>query len=82
MILMNDFKAEPEELIQKELDAVERVVRSGWYILGKEVKDFESSWAARCGARHAIASAMAWMPSRSVCARSASAGAMKSLQPP
>lgn len=54
MILMNDFKAEPEELIQKELAAVERVVRSGWYILGNEVKEFESSWAARCGAKHAI----------------------------
>ena len=54
MILMNDFKAEPEELVQKELAAVERVLRSGWFILGKEVKDFESSWAARCGAKHAV----------------------------
>jgi dTDP-4-amino-4,6-dideoxygalactose transaminase len=54
MILMNDFKAEPEELVQKELAAVERVLRSGWYILGNEVKDFEAGWAARCGAQHAI----------------------------
>jgi dTDP-4-amino-4,6-dideoxygalactose transaminase len=54
MILMNDFRAEPEELIQKELAAVERVLRSGWYILGNEVKTFESSWAARCGVKHAI----------------------------
>jgi dTDP-4-amino-4,6-dideoxygalactose transaminase len=54
MILMNDFKAEPEELVQKELAAVERVLRSGSYILGNEVKTFESSWAARCGAKHAV----------------------------
>lgn len=54
MILMNDFRAEPEELVQKELAAVERVLRSGWYILGNEVKDFESSWATRCGAKHAV----------------------------
>jgi len=65
MILMNDFKAEPEELVRKELVAVERVIRSGWYILGNEVKAFESDWAARCGAKHAIASETAWMPSRS-----------------
>src|ERR1700687_629130 len=54
MILMNDFRAEPEELIRKELAAVGRVLRSGWCIRGNEVKNFESSWAARCGAKHAI----------------------------
>ncbi len=54
MILMNDFKAEPEELVRKELEAVERVLRSGWFILGNEVNDFESSWAARCKAKHAV----------------------------
>jgi dTDP-4-amino-4,6-dideoxygalactose transaminase len=54
MILMNDFKAEPEELIQQQLAAAERVLRSGWYILGKEVQAFESKWAARCGVAEAI----------------------------
>jgi len=54
MILMNNFRAEPEELVQKELAAVERVLRSGWFILGSAVTDFESSWAALCGAKHAI----------------------------
>ncbi len=54
MILMNDFRAEPEELVRKELEAVERVLRSGWYILGSEVKSFESAWAARCGAKRAV----------------------------
>ena len=34
MILMNDFRAEPTELIQQEIAAVEKVIKSGWYILG------------------------------------------------
>ena len=54
MILMNDFKAEPEALRQGALDAVERVLRSGWYILGNEVKQFESDWGRACGASHAV----------------------------
>ena len=51
---MNDFKAEPEELRQRELAAVERVLRSGWYVLGNEVKAFESIWAQRCGTNASI----------------------------
>jgi dTDP-4-amino-4,6-dideoxygalactose transaminase len=38
MILMNNFNAEPEELRRRELEAVERVLDSGWFILGKEVE--------------------------------------------
>lgn len=54
MILMNDFRREPEEMIRAEMEAVERVIRSGWYVLGNEVKAFESSWAGRCGLPHCI----------------------------
>ena len=54
MIKMNDFKAEPEDLIQQELLAVERVLRSGWYILGKEVEKFEQRWAACCGVNFGV----------------------------
>lgn len=54
MILMNDFKAEPANLLQQELNVVERVLRSGWYILGNEVKQFENAWATKIGASHAI----------------------------
>jgi dTDP-4-amino-4,6-dideoxygalactose transaminase len=54
MILMNDFKAEPAEIRQAMLAAVERVLASGWYILGKEVADFEAQWAALCGVRHGV----------------------------
>lgn len=53
MILMNDFKAEPESLRLAELAAVDRVLHSGWYVLGQEVKAFEAEWAARCGIAHA-----------------------------
>ena len=49
MILMNDFKAEPAALRSAELVAVERVLNSGWYVLGDEVRAFEQAWAGRCG---------------------------------
>jgi len=54
MVQMNDFRSEPEELVQKELAAVEQIIRSGCYVLGNEVKDFESKWSARCGTRFAV----------------------------
>src|SRR5512135_3177847 len=54
MILMNDFRSEPAELIRNELAAVERVIRSGWYILGNEVNDFEQHWATYCGTKFAV----------------------------
>ncbi|RXL82724.1 erythromycin biosynthesis sensory transduction protein eryC1, partial [Citrobacter sp. AAK_AS5] len=34
--------------------ATERVLASGWYILGPEVDAFEAEWAAYCGAAHAV----------------------------
>ncbi|MFN7085990.1 MAG: DegT/DnrJ/EryC1/StrS family aminotransferase [Burkholderiales bacterium] len=54
MIPMNDFKAEPEALRRAELAAVERVLRSGWYVLGDEVRAFEQAWARCCGVPHAV----------------------------
>lgn len=54
MILMNDFKAEPEHLRVAELAALDRVLHSGWYVLGNEVKAFEGAWAERCGVAHAV----------------------------
>ena len=54
MIPMNGFLREPETLRSQELGAVERVLRSGRYILGREVQAFEAEWASAVGARHAI----------------------------
>ncbi|MEG1984737.1 MAG: DegT/DnrJ/EryC1/StrS family aminotransferase, partial [Oscillospiraceae bacterium] len=36
-----------------EAKAVE-VLRSGWYILGKEVNEFEREWAEYIGSRHCV----------------------------
>jgi dTDP-4-amino-4,6-dideoxygalactose transaminase len=54
MISMNAFQREPELLRAKEIDAVRTVLDSGWYILGNQVKAFESAWAGRVGTKHAI----------------------------
>jgi len=54
MIRMNDFRAEPQALLTAELAAAERVLRSGWYVLGNEVKAFETAWAGRCGLAHCV----------------------------
>ncbi|MBS1520091.1 MAG: DegT/DnrJ/EryC1/StrS family aminotransferase [Bacteroidetes bacterium] len=35
-------------------EAFERVLDSGWYILGNEIKQFEADYAAYCGTKHAI----------------------------
>lgn len=41
--------------IKPEIDtAVQRVLDSGWYILGPEVDAFEAEWAAYCGAKYAV----------------------------
>ncbi len=41
--------------IQNEINtAVDRVLESGWYILGGEVRAFEEEFAAYCGVKHAV----------------------------
>lgn len=41
--------------LQKELDsAYRRVMKSGWYVLGKELETFEASYATLCGTNHCI----------------------------
>lgn len=54
MILMNDFKAEPKKLIDSMLLAADRVIKSGSFILGKELQNFENEWAKTCGVSNAI----------------------------
>lgn len=53
-IPINDFRAEPELLVQAEIAACERVIRSGWWILGQEVVAFETAWAKALGAQHVV----------------------------
>jgi dTDP-4-amino-4,6-dideoxygalactose transaminase len=54
MILINDFKAEPQEMRDAMLAAASRVLGSGWYILGDELTAFEREWARACGVEYAI----------------------------
>ena len=49
-----DF-AGPYEELKAELDeAYFRFMRSGWYILGREVEAFEQEFAEYCGVRHCV----------------------------
>jgi dTDP-4-amino-4,6-dideoxygalactose transaminase len=54
MIQMNDFVALTTSMGGEVQAAIDRVVTSGWYILGEEVSAFEREFAAFVGAPHAI----------------------------
>lgn len=54
MILMNDFKAESSALREAMQQAANRVIESGWYVLGKEVETFEQQWANACGVKYGV----------------------------
>lgn len=46
---------EQYDAIRSEIhSAVDRVLQSGWYILGREVEAFEREFAAYCGVKHAV----------------------------
>ena len=49
-----DVRAATEELEAPVLEAIERVVRGGWYVLGEETAAFERGFAAFTGAKHAV----------------------------
>jgi dTDP-4-amino-4,6-dideoxygalactose transaminase len=53
-VLLNDFRRQWAHVGQDAVAAMNRVGESGWYILGKEVADFEQELAAYLGRRHAI----------------------------
>ena len=54
MILMNDFQKEPEKLKKEMILALNRVLDSGWYVLGKEVDQFEKEWSAISGVKYGV----------------------------
>ena len=49
-----DLGAASRELEAQQRAAIERVVASGWYVLGPEVERFEAAFAASAGAAHAV----------------------------
>jgi dTDP-4-amino-4,6-dideoxygalactose transaminase len=54
MILANPFQREVDEFHSVYMKSIDRVLRSGWYILGKEVEAFENEFAAVLGAKYGI----------------------------
>ena len=51
---MSGISQESQTLRIRELDACKRVLESGDYVLGPEVKSFEAAWAKACGATEAV----------------------------
>ena len=49
-----DLRASAEELAEELEEASRRVLRSGWYVLGPEVAEFEREFAAYCGSEHCV----------------------------
>jgi dTDP-4-amino-4,6-dideoxygalactose transaminase len=54
VILMNDFKLDVQRLEPQLSEAMQRVLQSGWFILGQEVEAFEREFASFVGAPHAV----------------------------
>ncbi|KEK27750.1 DegT/DnrJ/EryC1/StrS family aminotransferase [Shewanella xiamenensis] len=54
MINFLDLKAINSQYQQELKDACARVIDSGWYIMGNELTQFETEFAAYCGTKHAI----------------------------
>lgn len=57
MIPFLDLKAINQQYRQSLIEAATRVIDSGWYVLGQEVKAFEQEFANYCGARHCVGTA-------------------------
>lgn len=54
MIPFLDLKATYEELKPEFDSAYQRVMNSGWYLLGKELEAFEAEYAAYCGTKYCL----------------------------
>lgn len=49
-----DLKRTNRDMMQDMASAYQRVMDSGWYVLGREVEAFEKEFAAYCGTRYCI----------------------------
>lgn len=49
-----DLGAVQQQQRRALVDAFARVVDSGWYVMGQELRAFEAAWARHCGAAHAV----------------------------
>jgi dTDP-4-amino-4,6-dideoxygalactose transaminase len=53
-IPFNDFGSPYQELKAELDEAYARFMKSGWYILGREVESFEQEYAAYCGTQYCV----------------------------
>lgn len=49
-----DYRAVNEPYFEGEIAAIQRVMKSGWYVLGEEVEAFEEEYAAYVGTKHCV----------------------------
>jgi dTDP-4-amino-4,6-dideoxygalactose transaminase len=54
MIKFLDLQKINAQYEQELKEAANRVIDSGWYLLGKELEDFEHNYAAFCGVKYAL----------------------------
>jgi dTDP-4-amino-4,6-dideoxygalactose transaminase len=54
LIPQGDLKREYDCLHREIDDAIARVLRRGWFILGEELEAFEAEWASYCGVDYAV----------------------------
>ena len=54
MILFNDFTKEPEILREEIQTAIQKVLESGWFILGKNLEAFEANFAGYIGTKFCV----------------------------
>ncbi|HWW41763.1 DegT/DnrJ/EryC1/StrS family aminotransferase [Pedobacter sp.] len=54
MIKFLDLQSINKKYKTELMNALERVLDSGWYLLGEELKKFEYNFASYCGVKHAI----------------------------
>lgn len=54
MIPFLDLKAINHQRREALIEAATRVIDSGWYVLGQEVKSFEQEFASYCGTQHCV----------------------------
>lgn len=54
MIKFLDIQKITQKNIDEIKEAIDRVVDSGWYLMGNEVKEFENNFSVYCGVNHTI----------------------------
>lgn len=54
MILFNDFGTETKSLKKEVKKAIDKVLDSGWYILGNELEQFENNFAKYIGTNYCV----------------------------